>query len=207
MAGSLAGTVAVASTYPLDIIRVRLAFDLSTKKGTAGITRYLQSLHSVYSSLAAEGRTMYGFSLAGFYQGFLPTLGGILPYAGVSYFSFETQKAMYRDHFLKAHNTEIPIPQKLLMGMISGALAQTVAYPLDVVRRQAQVLKVAPHLRKLHAGRTSAIQIMLTVLRERGIKGLFAGLSINYLKVAPATGVSFVVYEFMRDSIFHLKYT
>ncbi|PJF17095.1 Mitochondrial carrier protein domain-containing protein [Paramicrosporidium saccamoebae] len=204
LAGSLAGSVAVSCTYPLDIIRVRLAFDLSTKKGEAGLRRYVQSFQTVASALASEGRKLFGFPLAGFYQGFLPTLGGILPYAGVSYFSFESQKSAYRTHIARNEDADIPLALKLIMGMLSGALAQTAAYPLDVVRRRAQVLRVAPHLRKIHSGRPSALQILAAVLREHGVRGLFAGLSINYLKVAPATGVSFVIYEFMRENIFHM---
>lgn len=36
------------------------------------------------------------------------------------------------------------------------------------------------------------------ILAKEGWRGFFVGLSINYVKVAPATGLSFVTYEFMK---------
>lgn len=213
LAGSLAGCVSVSCTYPLDILRARLAFDLTSRNTrhsaslSSALNGYLRSVSSVADQLCAEGRKLHGFAFSGFYQGFLPTLAGILPYAGVSYFSFETQKMLYRKYLRQANDSSIPVYFKLPMGMCAGAIAQTAAYPMDVIRRRAQVLRIAPHLRKLHTERPSALQIFTTIVRERGIRGLFVGLSINYLKVAPATGISFVTYEFMREKVFHLTPT
>ncbi len=256
LAGSLAGSVAVTLTYPLDIIRVRLAYDLECRPSTqpmrppAGqgpLSRGLSMLSSLMSAytgamgrticdLAKEGRSSRGISILGFYQGYLPTVAGIIPYAGVSFFAFETQKTLYVKHISRpnakmesnawhiegpantsvknhpprpdprARNESIPIYAKLPMGMISGAAAQTVAYPLDVVRRRAQVFRIAPHLRQSHMRADklpSPWSILVAVIRESGIRGLFTGISINYLKVAPATGISFVVYEFMKERVFH----
>jgi solute carrier family 25 protein 16 len=33
------------------------------------------------------------------------------------------------------------------------------------------------------------------ILAEQGLKGLYRGLSINYLKVAPSTAVGFTIYD------------
>lgn len=212
LAGSLAGAAAVTCTYPLDIVRARLAFDLSSRPPARHPKKYFFSLRAVLSELAGEGRRAGGGSVAGFYQGYLPTLAGILPYAGVSFFSFERQKMLYRRWTGVGDDAPVPVLAKLPMGMLSGALAQTAAYPLDVIRRRAQVLRVAPHLvdprLRSHPSPHShphapIMHILGGILREKGLRGLFVGLSINYLKVAPATGISFVVYEFLRERILH----
>lgn len=209
-AGSMAGCTAVTLTYPLDILRVRLAFDLTTRnrgddnKIRGIFDRYVGRIRSSSAALSSEGKSLHGVWLAGHYQGYLATVAGIIPYAGVSYSAFETQKSMYRRYFQKDPCAAIPIIWKLPMGMVSGALAQTAAYPLDVVRRRIQILSVAPYLRKSYGNRPSAIKILISIVNEHGIRGLFTGLSINYLKVAPATGISFVVYEFLRENLFHL---
>ena len=47
----------------------------------------------------------------------------------------------------------------------------------------------------------TTLQTIRHVLREEGIRGFYVGLSINYLKVAPAVGISFVTYEFMKKKL------
>jgi len=66
--------------------------------------------------------------------------------------------------------------------MIAGAVAQTASYPLDVVRRRRQVKQ----------GGFKAIW------RESGWRGFYAGLSINYIKVAPTAGLSYLTYSYMK---------
>lgn len=216
LAGSLAGAVAVTFTYPLDIIRVRMAYDLAAKPVSDSVTfstvwgSYRRALSGVVSSLLTEGKARNGSPIAGIYQGYLVTVAGILPYAGVSYLSFESLKMAYRRNKMMASNEpasaalKVPIVLKLGMGMVAGALGQTAAYPLDIVRRRTQIIYIAPHLRETHRSEVAVWKMLRDIIRQKGIRGLFVGLSINYLKVAPATGVSFVVYESMRDKAFHL---
>lgn len=40
-----------------------------------------------------------------------------------------------------------------------------------------------------------------TMVRNEGIRGLYKGMIPNYLKVAPAMGVSFVTYEWCKDAM------
>lgn len=216
LAGSLAGAVAVTFTYPLDIIRVRMAYDLAAKPASGPVTlstlwsSYKRALGEVLSSLLTEGKTRNGFPIAGIYQGYLASVAGILPYAGVSYLSFESLKMAYRRNKATASDgplstsLKVPIVLKLGMGMVAGALGQTAAYPLDVVRRRTQIMYIAPHLREAHRSKVVVWKMLKDIIRQKGLRGLFVGLSINYLKVAPATGISFVVYESMRDRVFHL---
>lgn len=190
LSGSLAGATAVAATYPLDIIRVRMAVDINHNLENQG------RLRGTLRELMKEGRYLYGFSVFGFYQGIIPTLLGIIPYAGLSFASFETLKMAYISHFNLDH---LSINSKFIIGLVSGMVAQTAAYPLDVIRRRAQILRIAPHLKKIHGQDISMQNILRGIFRNSGWRGVFTGLSINYLKVAPATGISFVVYEFLTD--------
>ena len=36
---------------------------------------------------------------------------------------------------------------------------------------------------------------MSSIVRQQGARALFAGLSINYLKVVPSTAIGFTVYD------------
>ena len=79
-AGAGAGLTAVLLTYPLDTIRARLAFQVT------GEHRYKGIAHAATSMLKEEG------GVRALYRGFLPTLMGMAPYAGLSFYCFEIIK-------------------------------------------------------------------------------------------------------------------
>ena len=70
------------------------------------------------------------------------------------------------------------------------------AYPLDVIRRRMQLegLQTRDLFRY-----TSTRHAVSKILAHSGFRGLYIGLSINYIKVAPAVSISFVTYETMKS--------
>lgn len=194
MSGSFAGIFSTTITYPLDLIRVRMAYqrNLSDPKS---------SLRAVVEQLLEEGAISGGLRLSGLYQGYLFTIAGIIPYAGTSFYIYELLKQRRKDTV----EGNLSVSMKLLLGMISGSIAQTVAYPFDTVRRRYQLYLNAPHLQVTKI--PSYKNIAFLILKDSGWKGFFTGLSVNYLKVAPATGISFVVYELMKELMQNLTNT
>lgn len=71
-----------------------------------------------------------------FYKGFIPTLLGVIPYAGVSFFTYDTLKRLYREHM--DSNPLVNPVASLGFGAVAGMLGQTSSYPLDIVRRRMQ---------------------------------------------------------------------
>lgn len=88
---------------------------------------------------------------------------------------------------------EVPVTIRLLCGGLAGAIAQTVTYPLDVLRRR---LQSSGQLGFNYAGMADALKRMW---REEGPGAFYRGLLPNYLKMVPAISVSFVVYEWMQS--------
>ena len=78
---------------------------------------------------------------------------------------------------------------------MAGAFAQTITYPLDVLRRRMQVTGM-DRMGYKYNNTWHAVQC---VMAEEGIRGFYKGMIPNYLKVAPAIGVSFVTYEACKD--------
>jgi len=95
----------------------------------------------------------------GLYKGMTPTLMGILPYAGLKFYVYQSLKHAYnrRNDSISIANSvagkggsgevggaqkRLPIPIMLMFGGAAGLLAQTVTYPLDIVRRRMQVCGV-----------------------------------------------------------------
>lgn len=195
LAGSLAGTLAVSVTYPFDIIRARIAYDITHHR------EYIKKENGIFKSavnqLFHEGAMLQsGIPFRGFYQGFIPTVLGIIPYAGVSFFVFESSKQYLRK--LNGSN-DIPSIQIFASGLFAGATGQTVAYPFDVIRRRMQLYRITDHLPAHHYNSGIFIAIKSVIRTHGWIKGMFTGLSINYFKVAPASGVSFLVYETLKN--------
>jgi solute carrier family 25 phosphate transporter 23/24/25/41 len=48
---------------------------------------------------------------------------------------------------------------------------------------------------------TSATAIFRQIIKNEGIRGLYRGIAPNFLKVAPAVSISYVVYEHSRRAL------
>jgi len=92
---------------------------------------------------------------------------------------------------------------ELLSGGVAGFLSQTVAYPLEVIRRRMQVSAVVGDGRRLGIADTArAIWVGNGNGYSRGrVRGFFVGLTIGYVKVVPMVATSFFVYERMKTAL------
>ncbi|KAG1198450.1 hypothetical protein G6F35_012639 [Rhizopus arrhizus] len=95
MAGSLAGVTSVFFTYPLDLIRVRLAYDVKERTRRPTLSGTIQQ---IYNEPAALQRMHGRFHVVNFYRGFLPTVAGMIPYAGVSFWTYHLVTQLCRYH-------------------------------------------------------------------------------------------------------------
>ncbi|XP_055601390.1 solute carrier family 25 member 16-like isoform X2 [Uranotaenia lowii] len=196
VAGAGAGVTAVTLTYPLDTIRARLAFQVT------GEHRYNGIVHTAVTIFKTEG----GFRAL--YRGFVPTLMGMVPYAGFSFYCFEMLKFVCMKYAPGVtcdrleRNTGglvLSVPAKLLCGGFAGAVAQSFSYPLDVTRRRMQLAMMNPETAKFGMGMFRTLAI---IYNENGIiKGLYRGMSINYLRAIPMVAVSFSTYELMKQTL------
>jgi solute carrier family 25 protein 16 len=136
VAGSAAGGTAVLCTYPLDLARTKLAYQVSdTRQSLRGGANgfYRQPTYSGIKEVLAMAYKEGG--PRGLYRGIGPTLIGILPYAGLKFYIYEELKR----HVPEEHQNSVRM--HLPCGALAGLFGQTITYPLDVVRRQMQVKK------------------------------------------------------------------
>uniref|UniRef100_A0A7N0UXT0 Mitochondrial carrier protein n=1 Tax=Kalanchoe fedtschenkoi TaxID=63787 RepID=A0A7N0UXT0_KALFE len=191
VAGSFAGGTAVLFTYPLDLVRTKLAYQVIGSRNSS-----MKGL--VYNELLYKGildcfaKTYRESGLRGLYRGVAPSLYGIFPYSGLKFYFYEEMKR----HVPEEHRKDITV--KLICGSIAGLLGQTFTYPLDVVRRQMQVEHLSA---SNNAELNGTMESLITILRKQGWKQLFSGLSINYLKVVPSVAIGFTVYDTMKSSL------
>ncbi|KAH6662764.1 mitochondrial carrier domain-containing protein [Halenospora varia] len=168
ISGSMAGVTSVFFTYPLELIRVRLAFETKRDSRSSLSSICKQIYNEVPSPPRATAHTsspaivnvathavdaikpQYG--LSNFYRGFSATIMGMLPYAGMSFLTHDTAGDVLRHKSISKYTT-LPKPSnspinkppplrswaELFAGGIAGLVSQTSAYPLEVIRRRMQV--------------------------------------------------------------------
>ncbi|BGP14375.1 hypothetical protein JCM10213_004498 [Rhodosporidiobolus nylandii] len=211
VAGATAGITTTAITYPLELIRVRLAFESHhSPNDRASLLRTIRQIYespppvssssssstsappAAPASASSASPSASKPSLSHFYRGVFPTLFGIIPYAGTSFLVWGSLKSDILPSLLSPQTRQKHrAALDLLAGGIAGALGQTAAYPLDIVRRRMQVGPVVHQDGRAKAGFWETAR---AIQRTQGWRGYFIGLSIGYLKVIPMNAVSFATW-------------
>jgi solute carrier family 25 protein 42 len=189
-AGLLAGVSAVSLTYPLDRARAVMAVT------NVGAYKNLQDVFR---------RTFREEGCRAMYRGFAPAIIGVVPYAGVSFTTYETLKGMClssTDCKVAIDRTELdqlsdlsPL-WRLLFGATAGVLGQFTSYPLDIVRRRMQTARQMG----VNGNRYSSILgTLIYIYRKEGIsRGWYKGISMNFIKGPIAVGTSFTINDYCK---------
>ncbi|XP_037732218.1 mitochondrial coenzyme A transporter SLC25A42 isoform X1 [Drosophila subpulchrella] len=179
LAGSLAGITSQSLTYPLDLARARMAV-------TDRYTGY-RTLRQVFTKIWVEEgpRTLF--------RGYWATVLGVIPYAGTSFFTYETLK---REYYEMVGSNKPNTLVSLAFGAAAGAAGQTASYPLDIVRRRMQTMRVNAASGERYP---TILETLGKIYREEGIKnGFYKGLSMNWIKGPIAVGISFSTYDLIK---------
>jgi len=99
------------------------------------------------------------------------------------------------------------LTEKLLSGGLSGLVAQSLTYPLEITRRRMQTVGLVSReesstlMRQPGAAKEVPLSMkdtMKTLLKEQGWRGLFKGLSMNWIKGPIAFSISFTTYDYLK---------
>ncbi|XP_076388079.1 dephosphocoenzyme A carrier isoform X1 [Megachile rotundata] len=176
LAGSLAGITSQGTTYPLDLMRARMAV---TQKNE------YRTLRQIFVRIYMEE------GILAYYRGFPATLLGVIPYAGCSFFTYDLLR-----NLLTVYTVAIPgFSTSLICGGIAGMIAQTSSYPLDIVRRRMQTSAIkGQHYQTIRS-------TVMKIYKEEGIMAFYKGLSMNWVKGPIAVGISFATNDTIRDTL------
>lgn len=226
ISGSLAGVTSVFFTYPLEVVRVRLAFE--TKRD--GRSSLIETCRKIYhehpvtrpiaSTVAASGGVTAAVDgaaaaveavtprtgLSNFYRGFAPTILGMLPYAGMSFLTHDTATDLLR-HPSIAQYTTLPKKSNHPDGKPAAlqSWAELTAGGIAGLISQTSSYPLEVIRRRMQVGgavgdgrRLRIGETASMIFREGGFRGFFVGLTIGYVKVIPLAAVSFYTYERMK---------
>ena len=178
-AGGVAGMVAAAIVYPLEVVKTML-------------TLYPDRCKSIPDALSMVYRSS---GIKGLYRGLGPTLVAMFPYVGVEFMVYETLKHRYETFIGPVGTIAL-----LLLGAAGGAAAQASAHPLDVIRRRMQMQsmnadkddgKETKRYSNMFAG-------LYSVAKNEGVHVLFKGLGPACFEKIPSTAIGYFIYEFLK---------
>lgn len=245
MAGSLSGLASVFFTYPLDLVRVRLAFETrNLDHGPGGHDhraffshhkgRLLSILGQVYNEHPPQRQTDPTWikytrqklpnnvvQVSNFYRGFGPTMLGMIPYAGVSFYVHDMIHDLFRSKYLApfcvadpshyaSTSTRVIKKSKDNTENVSSrdsrvplwTPAQLFAGGLLGMCSQTAAYPFEVIRRRMQVsgviksgGLLSFKQTVKLIFAESGFKGFYVGLTIGYMKVIPMVACTFYVYE------------
>ncbi|XP_068668468.1 uncharacterized protein [Aristolochia californica] len=177
LGGGLSGVTAATMTYPLDLVRTRLA-------AQTNVVYYRGISHTLYTICRDEG-------IKGLYKGLGATLLGVGPSIAISFSVYETLRSSWRSR--RPHDSSVLV--SLASGSLSGIASSTATFPLDLVRRRMQLEGAGGRARVYKTGLFGTFQ---DIIHTEGFRGLYRGILPEYYKVVPSVGIVFMMYESMK---------
>lgn len=174
--GAVSAALATLCTYPLDLLRTRLAAQPEPKI-------YHSFPHAIRSVIRDEG-------LRGLYAGLQPTIIEIIPYMAIHFALYEYLK---RVAFFRFQTSRLQPQHSLVIGATAGTVSKLITLPLDnakkvmQVQAQFQTAQQQPYRGVLH--------VLQRLWLTKGFAAWFRGASPSILKAAPNSAITFTVYE------------
>ncbi|XP_004595651.2 mitochondrial carrier protein SCaMC-3L isoform X1 [Ochotona princeps] len=178
LAGSLAVAISQTLINPMEVLKTRL-----TLRRTG---QYQGLLDCAQQILRREG------TLA-LYRGYLPNMLGIIPYACTDLAVYELLQCLW---LKSGRDMEDPSGLVSLSSVtLSTTCGQMASYPLTLLRTRMQAQDI------VEGSKPTMGRVFRWILAQQGWPGLYRGMTPTLLKVLPAGGISYVVYEAMKKTL------
>ncbi|CAH2044683.1 unnamed protein product [Thlaspi arvense] len=190
-AGAISGAVSRTVTSPLDVIKIRFQVQLepttswSVVRGNlTGASKYTGMVQATKDIFREEG-------FRGFWRGNVPALLMVMPYTSIQFTVLHKLKSFASG----STKTEDHIHLSPYLSFVSGALAGCAAtlgsYPFDLLR----TILASQGEPKVYPTMRSAF---VDIMRSRGVKGLYNGLTPTLVEIVPYAGLQFGTYDMFK---------
>ena len=168
--GATAAIVATTFTHPIDVIKHRLLC-------YSNIHNFKHAFLDIYKE--------NGSLLRNFYKGYGSTISSLTPFIALNFCTFDFLKDQISNDF----NKNNPIVS-LSLGATSGAISQTLCYPLDTIRRRMQ------NKDKIYINGFDACK---KIIKYEGYKSFYKGLLPNTLRIIPNIALRFALFDYLNE--------
>lgn len=167
VAGALAGTISRTCTAPLDRTKVMLQV-----KGAQ-----FTSIRACFKHMVSEG------GKKSLWRGNGINVLKIGPESSIRFLVYEQVKVAIKSD----SDEELGIKWRMLAGSIAGSVAQSVIYPLEVLKTRMCLRQTGQYKGLRDAWKQ--------ILRNEGIKAFYRGYWANLCGIIPYAGIDLAVYE------------
>lgn len=190
-AGGSAGAVQGSLTYPLDLVKTRLALAKDMGVHYSGIGDCIRR------TVAQEG-------VRGLYSGFGLSLWVVIPYVAIQMSTFDVMQRKLRglvsaDNDVTGHGLSLGAlgGTKALAGACAGIATQTATYPGNTMIKRMQS-NGAGGKPKVYA---STFDCIRKIMGKEGVGGFYRGLGLNVIKGIPNAMIQFMAYDVIRHYV------
>ncbi|KAM4872827.1 mitochondrial adenyl nucleotide antiporter SLC25A24-like [Thomomys bottae] len=172
VAAGIASAVARTFTAPFDRLKVMMqVHSLQTRR---------MRLISVFQQLVKEG------GILSLWRGNGMNIFKIAPETAVKIGSYEQYKK-----WLSFDDAHVGIMERFIAGSLAGATAQTVIYPMEVVKTRLTIGKTGEY--------SGVIDCCKKLFIKEGVQTFFKGYVPNMLGIVPYVGLDLAVYELLKN--------
>ncbi|XAR65536.1 hypothetical protein NMG60_11009688 [Bertholletia excelsa] len=203
IAGAVGDTLGSFVYVPCEVMKQRMQVQGSRKywssivmKDNAHISPGMK-MYGYYSGMLQAGSSIWKEQgLKGLYAGYWSTLARDVPFAGLMVTFYEALKDLteYGKQKWMPH-ADYPVSSSLeglILGGLAGGFSAYLTTPLDVVKTRLQVqgstLRYNGWLDAVHS-----------IWRSEGLEGMFRGSIPRIVWYVPASALTFMAVEFLRD--------
>eukprot|EP01017_Pseudomicrothorax_dubius_P030385 TRINITY_DN3791_c0_g1_i3.p1 TRINITY_DN3791_c0_g1~~TRINITY_DN3791_c0_g1_i3.p1 ORF type:complete len:299 (-),score=61.68 TRINITY_DN3791_c0_g1_i3:99-995(-) len=181
LAGSISGVVSRTATAPFERIKILKSIN-----------------HPIYTPLSVAGSLNHMLRNEGFlslFKGNFVNCVRIAPFTGLEFYTYDFCRR-------KLGSTDkLTIVDSLIYGGISGAVASTFTYPLDIVRTL-----LAVQVEKKDAQFKGIIKTLRDIHRKDGVLGLYRGWVPTIVGIVPFISVKLTSYNIIKKHTYGLNH-
>lgn len=197
-AGTCAGVAQVGAGHPLDTIKVRMQASgrvmrlgsnapVSAMEARGGGATFRSPLHALRTTLRLEG-------VGGLYKGAASPLCGAMLQNASGFLFWGLSKKLFTGD-VDPVTEELSIPGLLKAGLVTGLCCLLIENPVDLVKTQMQVQLGSAADESVQHKYRSVFDVGATIVRTRGVTGLYQAVFANALRFVPGRSVYMATFE------------
>lgn len=187
VAGGVAGAISKTIIAPGD--RVKIIFQVDSGRP-----------FSLYKAFLLGVRTVREYGIAGLWIGNGATMLRVVPYAAITYLSFDFYQSLGTTFLKNAFDVTCDENQsvffRFICGALAGATSTTCTYPLDLMR--ARFAANSSDKKKRFPSYRVAFR---SATAKDGIRSLYSGLFPTLVGIMPYAGCSFACFETIKKKL------
>ncbi|XP_064416065.1 mitochondrial adenyl nucleotide antiporter SLC25A24 isoform X2 [Latimeria chalumnae] len=173
LSGGVAGAVSRTGTAPLDRLKVLMQVHSSKSNKI--------SLGSGFKQMLKEG------GVQSLWRGNGTNVLKIAPETALKFLAYEQYKKL-----LAGEGGKVRTAERFVAGSLAGATAQTVIYPMEVLKTRLTLRKTGQY--------SGMFDCAKKVLKVEGIKAFYKGYVPNILGIIPYAGIDLAIYETLKNA-------